>query len=213
MRRGILLVLLITAVALVAPNLASAQADDTTTQGSSSTTTTVTTSTSQSNGSNWGSGVGFGPVLGWTKANGSDAGKIEGGLALRMHLSPALGLEGSILYRQDKFNNGAVTATTWPVQVTGLVYVVPMVYGAIGAGWYHTTYDYDASVYPTGTNSETQTQFGWHFGGGVEVPLGRASFTADIRYTFLNYDFKQLPGTGGTNANFFTLNFGILFGL
>lgn len=209
MRRRMVLIMM---VVLAVPAMMIAQAgDDTTTQGSSS-TTTVTTSTSTSASANHGA-IGFGPVLGWTRANGSDAGKITGGAALRMHLSPALGLEGSIMYRQDKYNNGAVTASTWPVQVTGLIYVVPMIYGAIGAGWYHTTYDYDMNVYPAGTTSETQTQFGWHFGGGVEVPLGGASFTADIRYTFLNYDFKQLPGTGGTNANFFSLNFGLLFGL
>lgn len=197
--------------ALAIPLLVSAQTD-TTTQGSS-TTTTVTTSTSTSNSTNWGGGVGFGPMLGWTRANGSDDGQLTGGLALRMHLSPTLGLEGAILYRQDKFHNGAVTAKTWPVQVTGLLYLVPSIYGAIGAGWYHTTYDYDAGIYPTGTAGGTQTRFGWHFGGGLEVPLGRASFAADIRYVFLNYDFKQLPGTGGTNANFYTINVGLLFGL
>lgn len=212
MRRRILVVF---AIALAIPCFVSAQVADTATQGSTSTTTTVTTSTSTSSSTsgNWGTGVGFGPMLGWTRANGSDAGRIEGGLALRMHLSPALGLEGAIMYRQDKYNNGAVTATTWPVQVTGLLYLIPTIYGAIGAGWYHTSYDYDMNVYPAGTENGTQTQFGWHFGGGVEVPMGRASFTADIRYVFLNYDFKQLPGTGGTNANFYTINFGILFGL
>ena len=204
-------ILLIMVVALAIPCLALAQTD-TTTQGGSSTTTTVTTSTSTSS-TNWGGGAGFGPMLGWSRANNSDAGRLEGGLALRMHISSALGVEGAVFYRQDKYNNGAVTATTWPIQVTGMLYIVPMVYGAIGAGWYHTTFDYDMSVYPAGTVSNTQTQFGWHFGGGLEVPLGRASFTADIRYVFLNYDFKQLPGTGGTNANFYTVNVGILFGL
>ncbi len=214
MRRRMLLIMV---VALAIPCLTYAQtvADDTATQGSSS-TTTVTTSTTTSTASregNWGAGVGFGPMLGWTRANGSDAGKLEGGLALRMHLSPALGLEGAVLYRQDKFHNGAVTASTWPVQVTGLLYLVPSIYGAIGAGWYHTTYDYDQNVYASGSKSTTQTQFGWHFGGGVEVPLGRAAFTADIRYVFLNYNFDEVPGTEGSHANFFTLNFGLLFGL
>ncbi len=212
--RGRMLLIMVVALAIPCLTYAQTAADDTATQGSSSTTTvTTSTTTTTAHSGNWGAGVGFGPMLGWTRANGSDAGRVEGGLALRMHLSPGLGLEGAVLYRQDKYNNGAVTATTWPVQVTGLLYIVPQIYGAIGAGWYHTTYDYDANVYPAGTASNTQTQFGWHFGGGVEVPLGAAAFTADIRYVFLNYNFKQLPGTGGTNANFFTLNFGLLFGL
>lgn len=206
-------ILLSMAVALAIPCMMSAQTvADTATQGSS-TTTTVTTSTTNSTSSNWGGGIGFGPMLGWSRVNNSDAGQLTGGLALRMHLSPTLGLEGAVLYRQDRFNNGAVTAKTWPIQVTGLLYLVPSIYGAIGAGWYHTTYDYDSNLYPVGTAGETQTRFGWHFGGGLELPLGRASLAADIRYVFLNYDFKQLPGTGGTNANFYTINVGILFGL
>lgn len=211
MRRRFVLLMM---AALTIPFLVSAQTD-TTTQGGSSTTTTVTTSTQTSTRAEgtWGGGVGFGPMLGWTRTNGADEGRIEGGLALRMHLTPGFGLEGAVLYRQDHFHNGAVTATTWPVQVTGLLYIVPSIYGAIGAGWYHTSYDWDRDVFPAVTANDTQTQFGWHFGGGVEVPLGRAAFTADIRYVFLNYDFKQFPGTGGTNANFFTLNFGLLFGL
>ncbi len=102
--------------------------------------------------------VGFGPVLGWTKARDADAGKLTGGLAMRLKLSPALGVEGSIMYREDKYNNGAVTASTWPVQVTGLIYLVPMVYGAIGAGWYHTTLDYDQSVYPVGTDERNNDE-------------------------------------------------------
>ncbi len=210
MRRRILLV---TAIVLAIPCLMFAQAQaDTATQGSS-TTTTVTTSTSTHQG--YGGGIGFGPVLGWTRANSSDAGRVTGGVALRMHLSPALGVEGSIMYRQDKFNNGAVTATTWPVQVTGLLYVIPDIYGAIGTGWYHTSYDYDMTAYPAGTPTPTgtQTQFGWHFGAGAEIPLGAAAITADIRYVFLNYNFQQLPGTGGPNANFYTINVGLLFGL
>jgi opacity protein-like surface antigen len=206
MRRRILAIVV---AALAIPCLASAQAQsDSVTQ-----TTTTTVATSYSAATPQQGVVGFGPVLGWTKARDSDAGKLTGGLALRLKLSPALGVEGSIMYREDKYNNGAVTASTWPVQVTGLIYLVPMVYGAIGAGWYHTTLDYDQSVYPVGTNSETTTNFGWHFGGGLELPLGRASFVADIRYVFLNYNWKTLPGTEGTNSNFYTITAGLLFGL
>jgi opacity protein-like surface antigen len=206
MRRRILLTIVF---ALALPFMVSAQvtSDDSVT---TSTTTSVRTSSSATSDQGV---MGFGPVLGWTKAGDSDAGKLTGGLALRLKLSPALGIEGSIMYRQDKYENGAVTASTWPVQATGLIYLLPMIYGAVGAGWYHTTLDYDQNVFPSGTASETTTNFGWHFGGGLEVPLGRASFTADIRYVFLDYNWQELPGTGGTNSNFYTITAGILFGL
>ena len=196
-------VLQIMVLALAIPCLVSAQSDP----GTQNTTTT-NKGTTADQGS-----VGFGPVLGWTKARDADEGKLTGGLALRLKLSSVLGVEGSIMYRQDKYDDGAVTASTWPVQVTGLIYLVPMIYGAMGAGWYHTTLDYDQTVFPTGTAGETTTNFGWHFGGGLELPLGRASFVADIRYVFLNYDFKTLPGSSGTNSNFYVIQAGLLFGL
>jgi opacity protein-like surface antigen len=203
--------LLITVFALAIPFMVNAQvvSDTVTTK----TTTTVATSNSAQQATT-GAGVGFGPVLGWTKARGSDDGALTGGLALRLKLSPALGVEGSIMYRQDKFGNGAQTLTTWPVQATGLIYLLPTLYGAIGAGWYHTTVDYSGAAFPAGSaTSDTHTKFGWHFGGGLELPLGKASFIADIRYVFLDYNFKQVPGSEGTHSNFFTIGAGILFGL
>lgn len=201
---------LIVMLALAIPALVSAQDS---VQTGTSTTTTVRTSTSTASGNQSGERIGFGPIIGWTKASNGDAVKLTGGAALRMKFGEVFGLEGAISYREDKFNNGAVTARSWPIQVTGLFYLVPVVYGAVGAGWYHSTFDYDLGKYPAGTESETKTNFGWHFGGGLEIPAGRASLVADIRYVFLNYDFKQLPGVGSENSNFYTVTVGLLFGL
>ncbi len=205
-----------------------AWAQDTTrqdsTQGSASTTTTTTVTTRQGDNYNTdrgyrsnGGGIGFGPILGIYHSNGGDAMRLTGGAALRLKLGPALGVEGSIQYREDHF--GAVTARSWPVMVTGLIYPLPIVYGLIGAGWYNTTLEASApapapsSALPGVSASTSQSPFGWHFGGGVELPMGGASLTADIRYVFLNYDFSAFPGTGGTNANFYVINVGLLFGL
>ncbi len=199
------------------------------TQGSAGTTTTTTTTTT-SNGdrsdnydtrqgyrSN-GAGVGFGPILGIYRSNNGDANRLTGGAALRLKLGPALGVEGSIQYREDDMNG--VSAKSWPVQVTGLIYPLPIVYGLIGVGWYHTTLDVStpsastpAGTLPGVSASTTQTPFGWHFGGGVELPMGGLSLTADLRYVFLNYDWSNFPGTHGTNSNFYIINVGLLFGL
>jgi opacity protein-like surface antigen len=111
----------------------------------------------------------------------------------------------------------AVTVTTWPVMVTGLIYPIPVVYGAVGAGWYNTTIDY---TFPPGflggpadQSSESHQEFGWHFGGGVELPVGNAgALVADLRYVFLNYEFEQIPGTE-VNSDFFVITLGFLFGL
>jgi opacity protein-like surface antigen len=156
-------------------------------------------------------GIGLGPQLGYQKARGADDGKLMGGAALRVKLTPALGVEGSINYRQEKFHNGALTVRSWPVMATGLIYLLPSVYGAIGGGWYNTTFDFDS---PGAIDQEeTQQEFGWHFGGGLELPLGSSTKLAgDIRYVFLNYDFEEVPGAE-IDSNFYVVTVGLLFGL
>ncbi|MFN0157606.1 MAG: outer membrane beta-barrel protein [Bacteroidota bacterium] len=165
-----------------------------------------------------GGGIGFGPQIGIYKAQDADVVRVMGGAALRLKFSDAIGVEASINYRAEEYNNGAVKVTSWPIMVTGLLYPIPVVYGAIGAGWYNTTIDYD---FPAGflggpgtTGSETHQEFGWHFGGGVELPLGSvAKLVGDIRYVFLDYEFESFPGSNDVNSNFYVITVGLLFGL
>ena len=164
------------------------------------------------------SGLSLGPEVGVYKSKDADNAKIMGGAALRLKLSDALGVEGSVNYREEQYSNGNLTAKSWPLMVTGLVYPLPVTYGAIGAGWYNTTIDYN---YPPGYNgglgmntSETKQKFGWHFGGGVELPVGDVGkVVGDIRYVFLDYNFKTVPGTNGLNSDFYVITAGLLFGL
>ena len=99
--------------------------------------------------------------------------------------------------------------------VTGLIYPLPIAYGAIGAGWYNTTFDYNQNnVLLQAIKDDTKQEFGWHFGGGAEVPVGsNFKLTTDLRYVFLNYDFKEIPGSGDLNSNFYVLTFGFLIDL
>ncbi len=162
-------------------------------------------------------GIGFGPQVGFYKSQDADGARVMGGAALRLKFSEVLGVEGSINYREEEYGNGFVSVKSWPVMVTGLLYPIPMVYGAIGAGWYSTTIDYDFPPgflgSPTIITSETKQEFGWHFGGGVELPLGSAAkLVGDIRYVFLNYDFENVPGNG-VSSNFYVITAGLLFGL
>jgi opacity protein-like surface antigen len=159
--------------------------------------------------------ISLGPQLGYQKARDADEGNLMGGVACRLKLTPFLGAEASINYRQETYANEALTVRNWPVMVTGLIYPLPMVYGAIGAGWYNTTFDYDQSKFPLWTaKDETKQEFGWHFGGGVELPVGSSfKLVADIRYVFLNYDFKEIPGTGDLKSDFTVFTVGFLFGL
>lgn len=157
--------------------------------------------------------ISLGPQVGYYKVQDADQGNFTGGVALRLKLVPFLGVEASINYRQEKYADDVLTVRSWPVMVTGLIYPLPMIYGAMGFGWYNTTIDYDQSRLPL-LKDETAQKVGWHFGAGVELPVGtNFKLTADIRYVFLNYDFKEIPGSGDVNSNFYVITAGFLFGL
>lgn len=158
-------------------------------------------------------GIGLGPQVGYFKSKGADDGNFTFGGALRMKLSPALGVEGSINYRQEKFVDDQVTVKNWPIMVTGLFYPLPIAYGAAGAGWYNTTIDYDEALGINGPEDETSRDFGWHFGGGLELPMGDSKLFADVRYVFIDYNFDALPGSSDIESNFYVMSVGMLFHL
>lgn len=153
--------------------------------------------------------IGFhlGPQLGYQKSADADNGNLMFGAALRMKLTPALGVEGSINYRQEDF--GTTTVRSWPIMVTGMLYPLPFAYGALGAGWYNTTLDFDNDL----IENETNQEFGWHFGAGVELPVGtNTKLTGDVRYVFLDYKFDEIPFEN-VDSNFYVITAGFLFGL
>jgi len=155
--------------------------------------------------------ISLGPQLGFYKAQDADNGSFIGGVTCRLKFTPVLGAEASINYRQETYGNDAVTVRSWPVMVTGLLYPLPVVYGAIGAGWYNTTFDYNQSLLPF-LADETKQEFGWHFGGGVEAPAGpNIKLIGDIRYVFLDYDFQDVPGN--PKNDFFVIMAAVLFSL
>ncbi len=164
------------------------------------------------------SALSLGPEIGFFKSQDADNAKMMGGAAARYRLAEGLAVEGSVSYRSEDYNNGYVSAKSWPVMVTGLIYPIDIAYGAIGAGWYNTTIDYNYPPNYNGglgmTSSETKQRFGWHFGGGLEMPLGNSTtLVGDIRYVFLDYNFKTFPGTNGVNSDFYIITAGVLFGL
>ena len=161
-------------------------------------------------------GLYFGPQLGFFKSKDSDNTNIFVGAAVRLKSAGSFGVEGSIGYRQEKFFDETVTVKNWPIMVPGLFYPIPIVYGAMGAGWYNTTIEYDDNVpgVDLEDNSETSQEFGWHFGFGAELPVGgKTKLSTDIRYVFLNYDFNAVPGSGDVNSNFYIINAGLMFRL
>ena len=158
--------------------------------------------------------VHFGPELGIYNATDADGSRLMGGIALRIRMSRLFGIEGSVNYRREDYAGGNVTATSWPVMVTALLYPLPIVYGAVGAGWYNTAIDYHNGIFgaPGYSVTDTKQDFGWHFGGGVDLPVGGYTrLVGDIRYVFLDYGFREFPGSSGINANFYIVTIGLLF--
>jgi opacity protein-like surface antigen len=157
--------------------------------------------------------INLGPQLGFYKAQDADDGTYTGGVALRLKFMSVLGAEASISNRQEKYANGTLTVHSWSVMITGLIYPLPIVYGAMGIGWYNGTAHYDQSRLPLFTD-ETVQKVGWHFGGGLELPITTyLLLTGDFRYVFLNYNFKAIPGSGDLKSNFTVITVGILLNL
>jgi opacity protein-like surface antigen len=156
----------------------------------------------------------IGPQLGYYKAQGTDNWAYMIGVTWRLKLNKVLGVEASINNHQENYADNTVTVRSWPVMVTCLIYPLPSaVYGAIGIGWYNLTYDYNQSKLPLLTD-ETAQKVGWHFGGGLELPIGPSvKLNGDIRYVFLNYDFQAFPGRGDLKSNFTVITVGLLFDL
>ena len=155
----------------------------------------------------------IGPQLGFQKANDADKGNMMYGAAARLEVTPTFSLEGSINYRQEDFADDKVTVRNYPVMVTAMIYPIPIVYGAIGAGWYNTRFDYSDDLNKLGVNDETKQKFGYHFGGGVSLALNKTTLlTGDIRYVFIDYKFDKLIGRD-VSSNFYVITAGLLFKL
>lgn len=160
--------------------------------------------------------VHVGPHIGIQKSQSAEDANYLVGLTLRLKPMPFLGVEGDIGYRQEKYGSGAVTVRNYPLTVTGLLYPLPIIYGGLGGGWYNTTFDYSDAINQAGFGDETNTIFGWHLVAGVELPASpKFEFFGDIRFVFLEYEFKNLPGAvlEGADSDFYSVNVGLLFRL
>ena len=161
-------------------------------------------------------GFSLGPHIGYQKAKDANEGKFMFGATARLKLIGALAAEGTISYRQEKYGQDDVlTVKSWPIMVTGLLYPIPIVYAGVGIGWHRTTYDFDENKLPAPfpAKDETKTDFGWHLGAGVELPLGGMDLVGDIRYVFLDRSFPDFQDIKELNGDFFMITAGLLFRL
>lgn len=154
---------------------------------------------------------GIGPRGGYYKTSDADKGEFYVGAATRLRLG-GLGFEGSIDYRSEEYENGALKLTSWPVNASLLIYPIPIIYGIAGFGWYNNTLEYTGDIPLLSGMKKASQDVGYHFGGGVELPLGDIALAADIRYVFLDYDFQVSPTSKETSADFYAVTVSLLWG-
>jgi opacity protein-like surface antigen len=131
----------------------------------------------------------------------ADQGSWYGGAQVRLHLSRIFALEALADYRRNDF--GTTRTDTYPVQGSLLAYLLPgkrlspFLLG--GAGWYHT------QVKGPGDFDDTQSRFGLHAGGGLQLFLSpHWSVDSTYRYVWLekieskgvSLDDKQFQDSG-----------------
>jgi opacity protein-like surface antigen len=118
----------------------------------------------------------------WPAGSDAGSGQWMGGAQLRFYLANFFAVEGSADYRQQRFGGNTI-ADIYPVQVSGLLYLLPnspvSPFALGGVGWYFT------HVRGPSGFDQTSNRFGSHVGGGLQFFLSRHwSMDASYRYIF-----------------------------
>lgn len=138
----------------------------------------------------------IGPMAGLLKARGADRGTWFGGVDARLRFLRILAVEGSISFHQNRYSDGDVVVTQYPVHVSALLLPFPEgpldPYVLAGVGWYYNRIDYANSI---GGGYDMDSPFGFHVGAGTNLWLARhLSLFGDFRWVFLDR-----PGINNSN--------------
>jgi opacity protein-like surface antigen len=139
-------------------------------------------------------GVTLGGRAAYYRPKDADHGTLNGGAQFRLHFIPVLAVEGSIDYRQNRFENTRVDV--YPVQASLLLYLTPSwavsPYILGGVGWYYTHVQ----------DGATTNRYGPHAGVGLEAALAR-HWTIDGSYRYLWTQSLDAPtSTSPAGKNF-----------
>jgi len=152
----------------------------------------------------------LGAATGFLSAKGSDDVTWFGGVQARLRMG-YFAAEASIQFHQNRYEDGDVVVTQFPLQLTAFLYIIPIgpvrPYILGGVGWYRTRIDYKGPF--NAIPDKHQNIFGEHFGAGAEIFLApHVSIDADVRYIFLNPDTDQVIGR---DFNYWQMTFGLNF--
>jgi opacity protein-like surface antigen len=151
-------------------------------------------------------GLGVGARYSYVHNNGLDDNSSMIGVMVRLRHMMFFGLEAAIDHRREEMNDGSKLNST-PLTASLMVYPVPFVYGLAGVGLYRTSIETNSGA------EASDSQIGYHYGAGVEVPLlPLLKLTGDIRYQFIDYEFEDIPGSlGKVDADGYAVSAGVIF--
>ncbi|MEX2435350.1 MAG: outer membrane beta-barrel protein [Balneolaceae bacterium] len=137
---------------------------------------------------------GFGPRLGYYKAQDADQGNLYYGIQARFRPGAIVGIEAAVEYRAgNEFGVGNSTVKTSFVPVTTSMLLFAPVsehfapYGVAGLGAYYTRYSTSGALEDLGFESDNEFNLGYHLGVGTEIPVNdNTAISIDYRYIFLN---------------------------
>ncbi|NMB82120.1 MAG: hypothetical protein GYA14_09915 [Ignavibacteria bacterium] len=151
----------------------------------------------------------IGPQVAYVKTSDAAKGVFMPAGAVRLNLG-GLAIEGSIGYKTEEFANGVVKATTYPIMATAMLKLLPLIHVEAGLGWYNTKIEYSGIL--ASMPSETQKEVGYHAGAGVELDLGSAIITGDLRYVKMG-ELKDLKINNDLKSDFIAIYGGLMFKL
>jgi len=161
---------------------------------------------------------GFGPRLGYYKAQDAEQGNFYYGIQARFRPGAIVGIEAAVEYRAgQEFGIGSSTVKTSFVPVTAsLLLFAPISehfapYGVAGLGAYFTRYSTSGLLEDLGFEDDSDFNLGYHFGLGAEIPLNNnTAINIDYRYLFLNPN-KNEESFDGANFNGSTISASLMF--
>ena len=145
----------------------------------------------------------------YVKSNNADPTTMPT-VAARIDLG-GLKVEGSIGYKSDKYSDGDIKTTDYPIMLTGFLSLLPIIHVEAGIGWYNTKIEYSGQY--AGTPSETSKDIGYHAGAGLEIPIGNLLLTGDIRYVIEKTKMENVKNTSDLKSDFYMVVVGLMFKL
>lgn len=151
----------------------------------------------------------IGPQVAYIKTSDAEKGVFMPAGAVRLNLG-GLAIEGSIGYKSEEFADGVVKATSYPIMATAMLKLLPLIHVEAGLGWYNTKIEYSGIL--SALPSETQKEVGYHAGAGIELDLGSALITGDLRYVIMG-KIKDLKINKELKSDFIAIYGGLMFKL